>query len=426
MSMKRLSTHTVATGLIKFQLVVLFLVAFLTLYFFRSEHFQDLRLYYTSALDLIQGRLPYRDFPLEYPPLALLPIVLPQLINPFGSRGYVVLFFIENALFSIVLAWLLLPITHSLRVRYRSRFVSVAYVALVTILAPLLPWRYDLFPALLTGLALLSVIINRPMLVGFWLGLGIAAKLYPVILLPIFSLYYLVKQQYLALVRLLLGTFVTTCLILLPFALVGKEQFLSFVQYQQLRGLQLESIPAGVILLADKLGWTKVQLINNYGATHLISPLADGVLKWLPFTFLFLFGVVIISCLNCFRRERAMLGTVTIESLVTYIAATLLIFIATNKVFSPQYLIWLLPFAPLLRPRQIALFLGICIITIFIFPFFYWKLMGLGRILILVLNLRNVLLVTLMLWLIVKPSSVLSDSALIKSRIRHRNRALGS
>lgn len=427
--MKQLSERTVITGLMGFQFVALLLVAFLTLNYFRLENFTDLKLYYNSSLSLMQGQFPYRDFPLEYPPLALLPIVLPQLINPFGFRGYVVLFFVENALFCILVAWVLWRIASSLRFRHRSMQVLVSYVLLVIVSAPLLPWRYDLFPALLTVLALLSVVAGHPvlvghqrsikrlytretgflrtlqnqfsgLLVGFWLGLGIAAKLYPVVLLPIFSLYYLVKREYLALLRLLLASFVTTGLILLPFSLVGSERFLSFLKYHQHRGLQLESLSSGVILLINKLGGTEVQLINNYGAAHLISPLADNVLKWLPFTFLFMFGVVILSCFNCFRREQARLGTVTTESLVAYVTVTLLIFIATNKVFSPQYIIWLLPFAPLLRLRQIGLFIVICIITLVIFPFFYWKLINLDLDLILLLNLRNILLVTLMFWLL--------------------------
>jgi hypothetical protein len=427
--MKHLSERTVITGLMGFQFVALLLIAFLTLNYFRLQHLTDLKLYYNFSLSLMQGQFPYRDFPLEYPPLALLPIVLPQLFNPFGFRGYVVLFFVENALFCILVAWVLWRIASSLRFRHRSMQVLVSYVLLVIVSAPLLPWRYDLFPALLTLLALLSVVAGHPvlvgdqrsfkrlytretgfprtlqnqfsgLLVGFWLGLGIAAKLYPVVLLPIFSLYYLVKREYLTLLRVILGTFVTTGLILLPFALVGSERFLSFLKYHQHRGLQLESLSSGLILLINKLGGTEVQLINNYGAAHLISPLADNVLKWLPFTFLFMFGVVIFSCFNCFRREQARLGTVTTESLVAYVTVTLLIFIATNKVFSPQYIIWLLPFAPLLRLRQIGLFIVICIATFLIFPFFYWKLINLDLDLILLLNLRNILLVTLMFWLL--------------------------
>ena len=36
-------------------------------------HALDLSIYYQDSLQLLLGRMPYRDFALEYPPLALLP-----------------------------------------------------------------------------------------------------------------------------------------------------------------------------------------------------------------------------------------------------------------------------------------------------------------------------------------------------------------
>src|SRR5688500_11649678 len=41
----------------------------------------DARLYYAVGEDLLAGRLPYRDRPLEYPPLALVPLLLPRLLT---------------------------------------------------------------------------------------------------------------------------------------------------------------------------------------------------------------------------------------------------------------------------------------------------------------------------------------------------------
>jgi hypothetical protein len=111
-------------------------------------------------------------------------------------------------------------------------------------------------------------------------------------------------------------------------------------------------------------------------------------------------GLVLVSCLLRFRQERAARGAVTYASLAAYAVATLLAFIATNKVFSPQYLIWLLPFAPLLRPRQAGLFLAICAITIVIFPFDYNLLLAMQLLPVLLLNLRNALVVALLVWLV--------------------------
>jgi hypothetical protein len=88
--------------------------------------------------------------------------------------------------------------------------------------------------------------------------------------------------------------------------------------------------------------------------------------------------------------------------LIAYLFAALVAFIATNKVFSPQYIIWLLPFAPLLRPRQGLLVLAIAAITIFLFPYNYNELMAMQWLPVVLLNLRNLLVALLLGWLLVE------------------------
>ncbi len=395
---RRSSTYVVIS-LLAFQLIALLAVAFVTLPRVAQWHAFDLSIYYQDSLQLLRGWLPYRDFALEYPPLALLPFALPRLAM-FGLRvdfsGYVWLFLIQNAIYSTLIA---LAITRIRGLRAAGPALTI-YALLVAVSAPLLPWRYDLFPALLTALALLCLLRQRPGWAGIWLGLGIAAKLYPAVLLLVFGAYYLAGKNRLALLRLALGSAGALAATLLPFVLIAPGPLLSFLRYHQLRGLQLESLPAGVIVLAHVLGMTPAQLEFNYGALHVASPLAGAVLSWLPVVFVVLFGAMLASCLARFREEHAAGGRVTSESLVAYSVAALLAFIITNKVFSPQYLIWLLPFAPLLRLRQAGALLAICALTIILFPFNYDHLLRMELLPVLLLNLRNLLVVALLRWLL--------------------------
>lgn len=364
----------------------------------------DLVLYYESALKLLQGKLPYSDFPLEYPPLALLPMTLPQLVNfgqVLGFRGYVCLFWLENAIFTTLIALLLLQVRRYWQPKQRL-WVLKAYIILVTVITPLLPWRFDLFPALLTLLALVFILFERPTIAGIWLGLAIAAKLYPVVLLPIFGAYYFASRKYPSLIKLILGTLGATCIVMLPFALTAGGEMLSFLRYHQLRGLQVESLPAGILCLAHVLQLTKVNLVFNYGAFHLVSPLATPILKWLPLISILSFIGVISSCLSCFRREYKIKGTITAQNLVIYTIAVLLTFMIVGKVFSPQYIIWLLPFAPLLPARQFWLTAAIFAMSMLIFPVGYSFLLKLQPALVVLLNLRNLLVVVLLLWLLIE------------------------
>ena len=406
MSQTRRSSTYVVIGLLAFQLIALLAVVFVTLPRVAQWHALDLSIYYQDSLQLLRGRLPYRDFALEYPPLALLPFALPRLATfglPIDFIGYVWLFLIQNAIFSTLIALVIVQIRG-----LRAAGPALAlYALLVAVSAPLLPWRYDLFPALLTVLALLCLLRQRPGWAGIWLGLGVAAKLYPAVLLLIFGAYYLAGKNRPALMRLALGSAGALAATLLPFVLIAPGPLLSFLRYHELRGLQLESLPAGAIVLAHVLGMTSARLEFNYGALHVVSPLAGAVLSWLPAIFVVLFGAVLASCLARFREEQAAGGCVTSESLVAYSVAVLLAFIVTNKVFSPQYLIWLLPFAPLLRLRQASALLAICALTIVLFPFDYDHLLGMELLPVLLLNLRNLLVVALLVWLMVDraPSS---------------------
>jgi len=98
---RRSSTYIII-GLLAIQLIALLTVVFVTLPLVGQWHALDLSIYYKDSLQLLRGQLPYRDFALEYPPLALLPFALPRLAT-LGRRidfiGYVWLFLIQNAIF---------------------------------------------------------------------------------------------------------------------------------------------------------------------------------------------------------------------------------------------------------------------------------------------------------------------------------------
>lgn len=391
-------------GLVALHLVVLSAFSILTMPLYRAAHYLDVEIYFNDSLKLWNGLVPYRDFTLGYPPLALAAFSLPRLLTLGRSitlDDYTWLFLIQNAVFSTLVMLSILRILSQWRpAGTRTGRSLVIYVLGAAILAPVLLWRYDMFVALLTIAAMLCVFTSRPTLAGIFLGLGICAKLYPIVLLLIFGIYFIASGSGRALLRLVSGGAIGMAAALLPITVIYPGWLSAFLNLHVLRGIQIESVASGVILLANTLGITKVGLTSSFGTCDLASPVSDAVLGWMPFIAVISIGIVLTCCLFRFRHEHITSGEITKESLTAYVVIGLLAFIVTNKVFSPQYLIWLLPFIPLLRLRHATLLISGCILTTLIYPIWHHLLLALDDAAVIALNLRNALVVALLLWLL--------------------------
>lgn len=384
--------------IVAIQVLGLLIVGLSTIFKMVGTH--DLNIYYKSSVYLLEGKLPYRDFNLEYPPLALLPFVLPRIVALGLAKNYYIyafLFLLENILFSTINMLLLIRVKTVRSSENQSIKVLVLYTLSTFIISPILLWRYDLFPTVLTVLALVAVLSNRSTLAGISLGLGVAAKLYPLMLLPVFTLYFFTNKSYRAILNICLGTVGAVCLSFLPFLITTKDKLFSFFLYHQERGLQIESLPAGIISLLHKWGFIELKTIAGYGSRDIVSPVDHIVLAVLPLVFIILYISMLVSCWYRFREERHKDKLIKIDSLVAYTLLALLIFIITNKVFSPQYIVWIIPFAALLKPRQAIFMLAICITTCIMVSFGSFR--QLDDVKILWLNLRNILILGFSLWI---------------------------
>jgi uncharacterized membrane protein len=396
--MKRRQHSFMEVGLLVLPGVLLLLIATALLPSTLHWHLLDLTIYARASEHVLQGHVPYKDFPLEYPPFALLPFVVPRLLAfnmPLTVEAYGGMFGFVNVLYSIGVALVLAAIAGESR-----RRILLVYAVFVAMFAPLLPWRYDLFPALLTMCALLAVLRQRPLLAGVLLGLGVAAKLYPVVIIAAIAVFYLAHADWRAALRLACGSIVAGAVIMVPFLLLAPGQMLSFVTYHEQRGLQLESVAGGLAALSGALHLTNEQLAFNFGAMHLQSAFASAVLGWLLPLFAGALLLVLWLWFRQFWREFQETGYIRFERLVACVVSVLLVFMVTNKVLSPQYMIWLLPFVPLLGVRQQAAFAVLLACTITLFPFWYAQLQAFDVLPVLLLNVRNLLLIMFIPWLL--------------------------
>jgi len=272
--------------------------------------------------------------------------------------------------------------------------------------------RYDIFPAVLCaigfGLYLVSVRNkNRLFFAVAILLISISAvlKLYGFLILPLIFLNEFFDKKYLnSVITFLIIIF---CIgVNIPFVLNGQDRFNEFLKYQTQRDVQVESSYSTVFLLAEKIGIAKTDLEIQYGALEIVNNYTNPVGKISQAAIIL--SSVGIYCIFIFLKLKR---KVNIQStLILLSISVVLAFIFFNKVFSPQYLVWILLFIPLLalvdfgkkkKRIQIA-FLILFILTFLIFPCFYDLLSKKNLLLEIMLLARNLLVLIIGIMLLVQ------------------------
>jgi hypothetical protein len=369
----------------------------------------DVGLYLQNASAIVAGELPYRDVPLEYPPLAIVPMVLPYLAGlPFGGvtlDRYAWLFAGWEAVLVVLLGIVLVGIARRGGVVTSQRDPGWAVVwrlpLLVAGAALAIAWRFDLFAALLLAGAVWATLANRPTAAGVLLGLGALAKLFPIVAAPALAVAWLAPRDDRRLVRFGLATVVTIALGELPFLAIAGVDALSFLGYQAQRGLEIESLGAGIVLLDGLIRGQPVETGSPFKAVEVFGPLARAWLGLLPVMTVAAFGALGVSGWLRVRSEHRTLGRVAPETVTALAGAAVLVLLLTSKVFSIQYIVWLVPFAALLRGGKFWLAAAAVALTMPIHPLLFGDLVAQEALPILVLNLRNALLVALAVWVVV-------------------------
>lgn len=372
----------------------------------------DVLYYFRVAGQVAGGQVPYVDFPFEYPPLGLAPIVAPYLAWPPGSPAlldYKWLLALQNAALAAIVAGLVGWLAARADAGLVPARVLATWALVALIQAPLVAWRYDILAVALAvgGVALL--VAGRPGWAGVLLALGAWVKIFPIALVPILIAWLLTRGDRAGTGRLLAGTAVTGLVVAAVAAMtVGLGPALSFVSYQQDRLVQAESVAASAALALHLLVGLPVSVGFGFQSLQVSAPGLDVVLELE--TILLVAGVAIVSSLGALRlrSERRVLGSPQLPTLFAYLVAVVIALLATNKVFSAQYVLWLLPFGCLLPRPQTGVVVAVAALSILVFPLSYGDLIDLEPLAIGLLVARNTLLLGLLGWVLVRyrPSAV--------------------
>jgi hypothetical protein len=340
--------------------------------FYRHDQIIDTRIYQRYGDAMADGRVPYRDFALEYPPAALPVFVIPSLLR--SEKGNLARYRDGFEAEMLVCGVLALAFMLSVLLRLEAGPLRLTLALGLAAAAPLLLGsvmlsRFDLWLAALTAGALAALVAGKERLGLGVLGLAFAAKLYPAALVPV-ALTWVWRRRGRREAVVCAGVFAAIALAcFLPFLVLAPHGVWEAITRQTNRPLQIESLGAGFLLVAHQIAGLGLTMRSSHGSQNLAGAGPDAVAAVQTVIQL----AVLVAVWVWFAR-----GPADRERLVRASATAVCAFVAFGKVLSPQFLIWLIPLVPLVRGRRGllagALLAIALVLTQIWFPFHYWEL----------------------------------------------------
>jgi uncharacterized membrane protein len=359
-----------------FAAIALFVVSWTVLHvgFYKNKQIIDTPVYQHYGNLIADGKVPYRDFAVEYPPGALPMFALPglarhgydQQVSAGFRRTFETLMWMCGALALASMAVVLRQLRRSnVEVWLPLVFAALAPLLLGSVMLS----RFDLWPTAIVAAALAALVSGRLRTGHVLLGLAVTAKIYPAVFLPLGVAHVWKRagrREALVCLALALGV---VAAVFVPFVVLSPDGVWHSISVQLSRPLQVESLGAAFLLVAHHVFGFGLAGETSHGSQN-VAGTAASVLAVVT-------SIVQVATLLWIWLSFAR-GPGTREGLVRSTAAALCAFIALGKVLSPQFLIWLIPIVPLVRGRRGlwagALLAAALVLTQVWFPFRYFRL----------------------------------------------------
>jgi uncharacterized membrane protein len=293
-------------------------------------------LYYTEGLS--SGKVPYTGHPVEYPVL-------------IGGVMQTVAWLVRNVsdairgreFFDVTVVLLALCAVAGVLATARAAGADRRWQALMVALTPALILNafvnLDLIAFALTALGIAAWAARRQVWAGVLLGLAVAAKFYPLVVFGPLLLLCLRAGKMRELAKTAAAAVAAWLAVDLPVMIIAPHGWAYFYVFSKQRGADWGS----VWYMFEHFN---VPVLGNYQLSALNDMSAA----------LFALACVAITALALAAPRRPRLPQLCFLVLAA--------FLITNKVWSPQYIVWLVPLAVLARPR--------------LWPYALWQLAEVG------------------------------------------------
>ena len=293
-------------------------------------------LYYNEGL--YNRQVPYTGHPVEYPVL-------------IGGAMQAVAWLVRNVdaairgreFFDVTVILLTVCAVAAVLATARAAGPGARWQGLMVALSPALILNafvnWDLIAMALTALGIAAWAARRGVWAGIMLGLGVATKFYPLLILGALLLLCLRAGRLKDFARTFAAAALAWLAVNLPVMIVALPGWATFYVFSKNRGADWGSIWYMLEYFnVPRLGNYQLGVLNEMSAAALIIA----------------FAAIALLALAAPRRPR----------LPQVCFLLLAAFLMTNKVWSPQYVIWLVPLAVLARPR--------------LWPYALWQLAEIG------------------------------------------------
>ncbi|HTN23680.1 MAG TPA: glycosyltransferase 87 family protein [Solirubrobacteraceae bacterium] len=347
---------------------------------FSDTTVNDLFVYRSYADLLAAGHLPYVDFGFEYPPLAAIALWLGGLAGR-DEATYAVTFGVLMAGCAIAGQQVAARLAGD-----RRAAITVAWLLALTpiLIGASVRTHFDALPVAIALGGLLALARDRPALGFLLLGLGTMTKLFPGLLAVAAIVWLAGRGERRAALR---GAAIFAAVVVLVSLPLSGAGYVDSFTFHLERPVQIESTPATVLFA---LGGSQVTGTNLRPDRFKSNGLDGGHAQAVAALFAAALVMTLIVIVTLAARRP------DVRHLVLTGFAALLAFVALGKVFSPQYVIWLAPFAALAwvwGRRAVALLCAAAIVLTHVeFPSRYFDLINEKTGVILVVAARNALL----------------------------------
>jgi hypothetical protein len=282
----------------------------------------DIALFYNYAKKFVGGSYPY----MEYPQFALLLFSLGYFLSGEQLVNFRIIFPLMQLPFEALIVTCLYKIG--------AKFSNIQTATILSIFYAVFPFnmifwfaKYDVIPTALFLLGLYWIITGCYVFSAMAMVLGFLTKWYPILLFP-FAIAYLLRNYKLdEMVKYVFSALSMSAGVLIPFAWLNIDKFLYAYKFHATRGLTGNSFFFILVYYLTPFGKPLDEMKPWQGR------IADPQILSIILSFQILAILILLAYLTLCP---------TIQNLVVNSALAVILFAMLNKVYQPQYLLWML------------------------------------------------------------------------------------